>query len=307
MDTAPFARIIDGHVHAASTRFLPRRFLEGIADNTCVKLESEGRPASRSAVLQFYEASLQDHECDRLVEQMDAAGIAEAVLLLPDFTYALGEDGYSIADMYRLHHQILQRHPGRFYVFAAPDPRWGRDGIDLFMRGVREYGFCGAKLYPPCGYDLGERSLYPVYEICADRGLPVLTHIGGTSPALDLSRASPLQVDRAARDFPRVNFILAHAGCSYTPECLMLARYRPNVYLDISAYTAASLPAVEYLLAQEIGHKIIFGTDWPVTSIAGSLAAQVTMLRDCETVRARLSEGVAANFFAGNMARLIGT
>src|SRR5690606_26723281 len=97
---------------------------------------------------------------------------------------------------------ICERHPGRFYVFAGVDPRWGLDGIRLFERGVGEYGFHGLKLYPPCGYSPSDPRLYSLYEICASRGLPVLTHVGGTSPALAFDTSDPILLDQAARSFP---------------------------------------------------------------------------------------------------------
>jgi predicted TIM-barrel fold metal-dependent hydrolase len=174
----------------------------------------------------------------------------------------------------------LQRYPDKFYVFAGVDPRWGVDGIQLFEKAVYGYGFHGLKLYPPCGYSPSDPALYPYYEICAHRGLPVLTHTGATSPALGFETARPIFVDQAALDFPGVNFILAHGSINYVEECTMLCAFRPNIYLDISGFEMTPVEHLNPLLYRGINHKIIFGTDWPVFRMQGSQKSFVEKLLD---------------------------
>ena len=49
----------------------------------------------------------------------------------------------------------------------------------------------------------------------------------------------------------------------------MLCNFRPNVFLDLSAFQGAICPgggpaAVRTAVSRGINHKILFGTDWPV-------------------------------------------
>lgn len=261
--------IVDGHCHVASTRYLPRSFIEAASENMALALAAQGIPVNRRRLIDTYLQKLEDPYCDQLIAEMDAAGVQQAVLLLPDFTAVLKDSELTIEQMFAEHRAIRERHPERFYVFAGVDPRWGLDGIRLFERGIVEYGFHGLKLYPPCGYSPSDRRLYSLYEICASRGLPVLTHVGGTSPALAFDTSDPILVDQAARDFPSVRFILAHASTAFTETCVMLARSRPNVYLDISGYETAPVEALRPLFQRGINHKLIFGTDWPVFRLQG--------------------------------------
>src|SRR5690606_8924801 len=97
-------------------------------------------------------------------------------------------------------------------------------------------GFCGLKLYPPCGYTANDPALFPFYEICAARGLPVLVHLGPTSSALRFDLAKPEFVEAAAFQFPGVGFILAHAATAYPAECAEICAFRPNVFLDVSGF-----------------------------------------------------------------------
>lgn len=296
--------VIDFHTHVASEMCFPRSFQDGVVANMTVALESKGLPVTREKVAKMLAATMQDPLCDQLVREMDEAEIAEAVLLLPDFTYALRDSTHSIEEAIEHHRMVRDRHPGKFRVFAGVDPRWGADGIALFERAIVEYGFDGMKLYPPCGYTLSDKLLYPYYEICAQFSLPVLTHIGATSPVLDFEIARPIYVDKAARDFPGIDFILAHGSVHYPDECAMLCNNRPNIYIDVSGYEALPIAGLRALFQKGINHKIVFGTDWPVFRLQG---------RQSEFVK-RLSGGAFPEsmsdvdknlFFSGNAARLL--
>jgi len=265
--------VLDAHCHVASTRFIPPAFYEGLCRNVAVRLAANGATRSIPDLMEMYAKSSQDHEADGLVGEMDSAGIHQAVLLLPDFTFVMKSE-LTIAEMWERHHAIQSRHAGRFFVFGGVDPRWGADGVALFEKGVRDYGFRGLKLYPPCGYSPSDRSLYPYYEICRQHRLPVLMHVGPTSPALDFSFGHPGLVEAAARDFPEVDFILAHGAVNHVDACTSLCAYRPNVYLDISAFLGSTHPggwqaALAELFRMNLNHKILFGTDWPVFRYSG--------------------------------------
>ncbi|GLU34929.1 amidohydrolase family protein [Trinickia caryophylli] len=257
--------IIDAHTHVASTRYMPRPFLEGIADNMLEQLRPSGAAFRRSAVLDRLLAGYQDHDAAGQLAAMDELGVSKSVLLLPDFTYALKGGELTIAEMFAEHGALLQRHPDRFVVFAGADPRWGADALTLFVEGVERYGFRGMKLYPPCGYQADSRLLDPFYEYCDSKRLPVLMHIGPTSPVLSFNEAHPRFVDAPARRYPNITFILAHGAVNHPEACIQMCRYRPNVFLDISgARIESDLPALRTLFAADIAHKVIFGSDWPI-------------------------------------------
>jgi predicted TIM-barrel fold metal-dependent hydrolase len=163
----------------------------------------------------------------------------------------------------------------RFVAFSNVDPRRGKEGLDLFEKAVREWGFCGMKLYPPCGYAPNDQALFPFYEICRQFHLPVLTHIGPTSSTLSFRNTQPWDVDDAAFQFPEVNFILGHAGVMHYEQAGLLAQYRPNVYLDLSGFqVAVNRHEFNAIMAWHISHgltkKLLFGSDWPIYRFWGS-------------------------------------
>jgi uncharacterized protein len=268
------SQIVDCHCHIASEEHTPRSFIEGSVGNMVVALSAQGVPVSAKKLINIFLNKMQDPLCDGLVAEMKAAGIRKSVLLIADFSYALKDCKLTIEESFARHREVLLRHPDRFEVFGGVDPRWGKDGLALFERSLAEFRFSGFKVYPPCGFSPSDPSLFPFYELCAHYHVPVLLHTGPTSPVLDFSISSPFLIDEAARLFPTVNFILAHGAVSFVEECVMLCRFRPNVYLDISGYEATlgydpSASAVKHVLSLGITHKVLFGTDFPVFRLQG--------------------------------------
>lgn len=265
-------RLIDGHVHLASSRCIPRAFFEGVAQNMRVEMLAKSPVAGLAPpldnIIEMMLANYQDHMGDKLIAEMDSANVESGVLLAPDFTYVM-ESAFSIEEIAQQHAQVMQKHPGRFHVLQGIDPRTGQKGHDFFENTITQHGFSGLKVYPPCGFSPSDKSMYPLYEICRTYQLPVLLHTGPTSPSLSFDKANPYLIDQAAMDFPDVNFILAHGGVNFVEEAILMSKYRPNVYLDISGFVQSRHPQgwkqhLAELFQLGMSHKIIFGTDWPV-------------------------------------------
>jgi uncharacterized protein len=300
--------IIDAHCHIAAEEFIPRSFTCAAVSNIVASLSARNVSESADRLVGMYQERMRDPYCDSLVVEMDRAGIDKSVLLAADFTYALEDCALTIEEIYARHRNVLLRHPGRFEVFGGMDPRWGRDGVDLFERSLREFGFRGLKVYPPCGFSPSDAQLFPLYELCRQYKVPVLVHIGPTSPVLSFESSYPFMLDQAARQFPEVNFIMAHGAVSFVEECSMLCAHRPNVYMDISAYQSrksAGMRNIRKLVSAGINHKIIFGTDWPVFRMQGDQKSFVDDLVGEKGALGRLSESECALILHQNIWRLM--
>jgi predicted TIM-barrel fold metal-dependent hydrolase len=304
-------KVIDGHVHVSSTRFLPRSLIEASVRNMTVALEANGLPYKEGVILESYLSKLQDHNCDEFVREMDEAGVDQAVLLLPDFTYAVKDAELDIAEMIRQHAEIIKRHPGRCYYMCGLAPQRGREAVDIFEHAVTEQGCSGLKLYPPCGYGPSDKRLYPYYEICRAHGLPVLLHTGPTAPLLTFNYSDPMLIDDAARQFSDVSFILAHGGVNNVEASCLLGAYRPNVYLDFSGYAASvdsegPESSLRRLFARNLSHKLIFGTDWPIFKLRGPYEELVAKVIGEDGAADELAEREAALVLGGTVQRLFG-
>lgn len=302
--------IIDSHAHVALEQVLPVRFFDGWVDNLDRLLPPNAPPTQRAALSSLFRHLNRDPGCDTLVAEMDRAGIDKTVLLVVDFGFAYPEEFGRLDEIFELHRQIMLRHPGRFIVFAGVDPRRGQAGIDLFERALRDWGFRGFKLYPPCGYSPDARELYPFFELCASYRVPVLSHIGPTSPTLSFKYTRPESIEDAAFHFPSVNFILGHAGVVWRQEATLLAAYRPNIYLDLSGFQPEwRRGELGGILAEHkrngILRKLLFGTDWPIHRLLGDQKEWVDAFRECARTGV-VSEEELEWLFYRNAAEVLG-
>lgn len=166
-------------------------------------------------------------------------------------------------------------------------------GLDYFsftpdhLAELREYIQAGKvralKLYP------GYQPFYPndpkwitAYEFAAEQKIPVMIHSGDTyTPKGKLKYAHPLHVDEAAVDFPDVQFVICHIGNPWIRDCMEVVYKNANVYTDISGLTLGAFEdrfevymrkqLQEMLLYGVEPDAVLFGTDWPISSMESYL------------------------------------
>ena len=166
-------------------------------------------------------------------------------------------------------------HPRQLVGFMSLDPT--QDGWYREMRHAHEeLGMQGIKLLPMyAGFYPNDKRIDPIWRYAQRNNLPVLLHTGTTFIAqapLDTTR--PVHLDDVATRFPGVKIIMAHLSHPYEGECVVTIRKHPNVYADISALFYRPFQLYNSLsLVQEYGvwHKVLFGTDYPFTTIDGTV------------------------------------
>jgi predicted TIM-barrel fold metal-dependent hydrolase len=301
--------IIDCHSHIASSKSIPRDFFSGWIENIKVNSPIEIDKLKSKGLEMLFDRLNNDPHCDEMVMEMDKAGIDKSVLLIIDFKYVYGDKFDDLEDVYLHHKAVMERHPGRFEVFAGIDPNRSSLGIELFEKSIREWGFSGLKVYPPCGFSPSDDRLFPYYEICGRYGVPVLSHVGPTTPELDFKFSWPIEIDRAARLFPNVNFILGHAGSVLFEDASVLAEYRPNIYLDFSGFQnelrrGNFFDIIKYHKSKGIVNKLLFGTDWPIHRLNGTQVNWVQAFLDAKE-KGILSESELEKIFHLNIQKLL--
>lgn len=202
--------------------------------------------------------------------EMDAAGVEQAVLLPVDATSAHGcriVSNEQVAELVGLE--------PRFIGFASVDPNLP-DAVRSLNAAVRDLGLKGLKLDPSLQqfWPNDRQVAFPVFQACADLGIPVLLHCGlSWAPSGLAQYAQPLLLEQALMTFPRLNFVLAHFGWPWVNEAVMLAVKYRNVYLDISImYSGTPRDTYQRVLAGQVGlevierslaDRILFGTNYP--------------------------------------------
>lgn len=109
--------------------------------------------------------------------------------------------------------------------------------------------------------------LKPVWGLIEDAGVPVVIHCGSGPAAGEFT--GPDRVKALLKQFPRLRLIVAHMGMPEYTDFLDLAEEYDDVRLDTTmAFTdfseeKAPFPQADYPRLQHLGHKILFGSDFP--------------------------------------------
>lgn len=169
----------------------------------------------------------------------------------------------------------VQQDPQRLIGFLSVDPTQPRWEEELEY-GHQELGLRGVKLLPMyAGFFPQDARLNYLWRYVQKHGLPVLLHTGTTFVSQGhLETTLPRHIDVVARRYPEARIIMAHLGHPYEGECVAVIRKHPHVYADVSALHYRPWQLFHSLmLVQEYGvwHKLLFGTDFPVTNVAESL------------------------------------
>jgi predicted TIM-barrel fold metal-dependent hydrolase len=172
--------------------------------------------------------------------------------------------------------EFVRAYPDRLIGFLSVHPD-DPEALERIDQGREEWGLRGIKLGPNYqNFDPLKESAGAVYERAQSLGLPILFH-QGTSPVrtAPLEYAHPLVMDRIALRYPELRIVMAHLGHPWQADTIVVIRKHPHVYADISALFYRPWSFYHCMrLATEWGvlHKLLFGTDFPVTTVQETLA-----------------------------------
>ena len=190
---------------------------------------------------------------------------------------------------------LIRHNPARFSLIANVNPHLHYPAGDELAR-QRALGAIALKVHPVHGgFSPADPGLYPAYQACAERGLPVVVHCGtSTFPGSSNELADPALLIPVLRDFPGLTVVLAHGGRGWWYDAAAsLALLHENVWIELSGLPPHRLPHyyASFDLAR-LARKFIFGTDWPgVPGIARNARALAAL---------GLEEDVLAGVLAGN-------
>ncbi|MFW6457460.1 MAG: amidohydrolase family protein, partial [Planctomycetota bacterium] len=217
----------------------------------------------------------------RLVEEMDEAGVDMATPLMMDMAFCSGYTGevrpyedQITATCEAVRDANDTSSCNRLLPFIAADPR--RDNVvDLVTKNLERECFAGVKMYPVMGFTPDDRRLYPLYEYCEHHDVPITTHcqwggIPGLHDYYDL--ADPDYWETVLDDFPALTVNLAHNGHPGSPWQRQIRRIilnNPNVYTDLSyALAMWIIPWLYFrqvrkmLRTPHLQDRVLYGTDW---------------------------------------------
>jgi predicted TIM-barrel fold metal-dependent hydrolase len=197
---------------------------------------------------------------------------------------------------------IVEHNPVRFRLVANVNPHLHHPLTSEVERQLA-LGAVALKVHPVHGgFDPGDKEMYAAYQVCADRGVPVIVHTGSSSfPGSRAKFGNPELMLDPVEDFPGLNFVLAHGGRGWWYDtAAFLALAKPNVWLDLAGLPPKNLP--KYYDRFDLGRlatKMIFGTDWPGVPGVARNARALAGLGWPEDVLRGVLAGNAAKLFPG--------
>jgi uncharacterized protein len=177
----------------------------------------------------------------------------------------------------------VKAHPTRFIPSFSPDTslKDHQAAASQFERDV-EQGKWRAMGELGLAYDglaLNDPLLFPYYEVCERKGIPVFFHTGLdgpepqqlVSPKFRIELGDPLLLQDVVIRFPKLKVIIMHMGWPYPDHALYMLYAYPNVYLDTAVVNWILGPSVFNRMLKEAvdtvgSDRILFGSDqmvWP--------------------------------------------
>ncbi len=182
-----------------------------------------------------------------------------------------------------------ERSGGRLIPFVRLDLT-GPDPIDEAVRCL-DRGARGIKLHPRAQrFTLNDERLAPVFELAAERRVPILIHGGrGLPPIAD-------HLSRLVEEYPNAVLIIAHAGIADMAALAGHFAGRRGVFFDTSVWSPVDLLDFFHHVPPE---QILYASDYPYGRQPQSL---LIALRTAIT--AGLNDQELRDILAGNANRI---
>jgi predicted TIM-barrel fold metal-dependent hydrolase len=197
----------------------------------------------------------------KLLQEMDQAGVTTGV------TLGRHRPGTEIPNEVLL--RLTREYPGRFIALASVDVTDTQHGMAMIDQAVGDYKFPGISLdLSVLNMRVDDKRVYPIYEHCAKHGCCVAITLSMLG-AQEFELIDPADLDRAARDFPKVNFVSAHGSYPYVLEVIGVAMKRENVWLSPDMYMTHTPGGHLYVEAAQgyLQDRTLFGTAYPYTPL----------------------------------------
>jgi uncharacterized protein len=161
-----------------------------------------------------------------------------------------------------------ERSGGRLIPFVRLD--LSEEPIEEATRCL-DLGARGIKLHPRAQrFLLNDERLAPVFELAADRGVPILIHGGrGLPPIAD-------HLHRLVERYPGSQLIIAHAGIADLGSLAGYFAGMTGVFFDTSVWSAIDLLSLFHLVSPE---QIVYASDYPYGQQPSSLLISVRTAR----------------------------
>ncbi len=259
-----------------------------------------------------------DWNIDKIIGDMNRAGVDQIALMRESFIDTAGDSAPFSTNQHVI--DAIEKYPDRVIGVSNVGPFSKRKAKDIlweleYLHDNHNFKF--TKFYQPEDCPIDDRRLWPVYEMCQDKGIVGLFHTGITIRMGPTRYTLPILLDDVASDFPDLKIVAYHGGYPYWEELVMLMWKHPQIYVSYSILLPWLMRAPHRFAhmvgttIQIAGHdRFIWGSDWPASDPHQSVEA-ILKLSIPEELQEnygypQITKANKAAFLGGTLARLAG-
>lgn len=170
---------------------------------------------------------------DEVIKPMEQLGIRWSTLLAVDHGLDGERRGSNVSNSFVA--EFVATHPDRLIGIGSIHPDRGDASVSILEDMIQNLGLKGIKIYPHSGFYPNDPVLIPVYQRLEELGGVALIHTGIKAlPHQRMIFNRPLNVDEIAVSCPTLPIVICHAGYPWTDEALLISRFNPNVWIDLT-------------------------------------------------------------------------
>ena len=215
------------------------------------------------------------YDAQTMYDDLFVTGYDDMAILNPTYLGDFYKDGFNTTER---NATMKEKHPDRFILNGAFDPRDGTKGLEHLHELKEKYNITGVKLYTAewrgesKGYKLCDKESYRFMEECVKLGVKNLhVHKGPTIIPLNRDAFDVADIDDAATSFQGLNFIVEHCGLPRLDDFCWIATQETNVYAGLAValpfihtrpgYFAHIISELLFWVGED---KILYGSDYGI-------------------------------------------
>jgi len=264
--------IVDGHIHFwdASPANLKNKYGEGF-----IKCFYDYHHNLSPAEWVWPLEKFQRYGEEDLMRDLFQQGYVDVGIFLPTYLTDFFVNGFNTTEQ---DGAIAEKHPGKFIVNGAWDPRDGEAGLEALEALKERWGIRGVKLYTAewrgssKGWKLTDPWAQRYLAKCEELGITnIHVHKGPTIWPLNRDAFDVADVDDAASSFPNLTFIVEHVGLPRLDDFCWIGVQEPNVYGGLAVampfihtrprYFAQVVGELLYWLGED---RLLFASDYAI-------------------------------------------
>ena len=212
---------------------------------------------------------------ERILHDLFEVGYVDKAIFQPTYLMDFYKSGFNTTEQ---DGELAEKHPDKFIVNGAFDPRDGENGLVALEKLIDRWNLKGVKLYTAewkgesKGWDLREDWSKRYLEKCLELGVKnIHVHKGPTIRPLNKDAFNVDDVDEVASEFTDLNFIVEHIGLPRLEDFCWIATQEPNVYGGLAVaipfihsrprYFAQIMGELLYWIGED---RIMFASDYAI-------------------------------------------